>query len=118
VGSPAPTPTLALERLGELSTDLRAAVILDATRSLAAYDPDDAELGEHLRELTVEMLERAQGADGEGAAELEVSTPAGSVFVVAAGGWSAAVVAARFTLSSLMRYDLRRTLLDLGEAGA
>jgi hypothetical protein len=115
VGSPALTPERALERLGDLSADVRAAIILDASRSLAAVDPEDAELGERLRELAVEMLERAHEADGEGAAEIEVSTPAGSVFVVGAGRWSADVVAARFALSSLMRYDLRRILLDLPE---
>jgi predicted regulator of Ras-like GTPase activity (Roadblock/LC7/MglB family) len=112
VGSSALTPAEALGRLGELSTDVGAAVILDASGSPAASEPDRPELGDRLAELAGVMLERAQEAGGD-AAEVEVSTPEGSVFVVREGGWTAAVVAGRFALSSLMRYDIRRILHDL-----
>lgn len=107
------TPELALQHLAELSTDVRAAVLLDAHGELAAGEPDDRELAEDLRELLVELLESADSADEEAVAEVEVASWAGAVFAVRARDFTLAVVTDRSALSSLIRYDLRRLLADL-----
>ncbi|MBA3421756.1 MAG: hypothetical protein H0U12_07675 [Thermoleophilaceae bacterium] len=107
------TPELALRHLGELSSDLRASVLLDADGELAAGDPEDRELADDLRELLLELLESADAADGEAVAEVEVTGPTGAVFVARARYFTLAVVTNRFALSSLIRYDLRRVLADL-----
>ena len=107
------TPELALRHLEELSTDVRAAVLLDAHGELAAGEPDDRELAEDLRELLLELLESAESADEEAVAEVEVTSPAGAVFAVRARDFTLAVVTDRSALSSLIRYDLRRVLADL-----
>lgn len=111
------TPALALRRLGDLASDIRAAIVLDAEGSLAAVAPEDEDLGERLRELTLVMLETAERAGAEAPAEVEVATPAGAVYVVRDAGAMLAVVAGRFSLSSLMRYDLRRVLAGLASGG-
>jgi hypothetical protein len=117
VAGPALTPELALEYLGELSTDIRAGVLLDSGGALAASWENDGEKGARARELVIELLERADRAAGGGdgpVPQLEVSTPRGSVFCVRDDAWTIAVVSGRFALSSLMFFDLRRVLLDLG----
>lgn len=116
----ATTPALALRHLGELSPDVRAAVLVDAQGELAAGEPDDRGLSEDLRELVLDLLESADAADEEPVAEVEVTGPTGAVFVVRARGFTLAVVTDRFALSSLVRYDLRRVLagLDRGEGWA
>ncbi len=115
------TPAHALRYLGELSADVRAAVVLEPDGSLAASHPDERGIGEPMRELALALLEGANRAEAgdDPPAEVEVSTPAGAVFVVREGGGRAlAVVAERLALSSLMRYDLRRILTDLAEGTA
>lgn len=114
MAEPALTPELALRYLDELSTDIRAAVLLDGARAVAAHSRDGADDGgARLRELTLELLGRADAAAGEPPSQVEVSTPEGAVFAVREGGWTIAVVAGRFALSSLMFYDLRSVLADL-----
>lgn len=116
MAGPALTPELALEYLGELSTDIRAGVLLDSAGGLAAAWENDAERGERVRELVVELLERADaapGGDGGPASQVEVTTARGAVFCVRDGGWTIAVVSGRFALASLMFFDLRRLLEDL-----
>ena len=111
------TPELALRQLGELSTDVLAAVLLDARGDLAAADPEDRELANDPRELLLDLLESADAADDEAVAEVEVAVPTGAVFVVRARHFTLAVVTDRSALSSLVRYDLRRVLADLDRAG-
>ncbi len=114
MSSPALTPDLALAYLGELSTDVRAAVLLDDRGRLAAAHPHgEAPPADALGELALELLARADEAAGEAVAEVEATTAAGAVFCVRGEGWTIAVVAERLALSSLMRYDLRHVLEDL-----
>jgi hypothetical protein len=110
------TPELALQYLGELSTDIKATVVMSADgRSVAASRP--GETGERLQELTTELFERADSADSEPVTQIEVSTGDGAVFAVRDEQWTIGVVTGRFALSSLMFYDLRGVLGDLaGEA--
>ncbi len=51
MAGPALTPALALEYLAELSTDIRAGVLLDSGGGLAASWEADDERGERVREL-------------------------------------------------------------------
>ena len=115
MSTPARTPDLALTYLGELSTDIRAAVLLDDRGRLAAARPEaPAARAEAMGELARELLARADEAAGEPVAEVEATTADGAVFGVRGDGWALAVVAERPALSSLMRYDLRHVLADLG----
>lgn len=115
------TPELALAYLGELSTDIRAAAVLDQGGAIAAqsgFEDDDAE---QLRELVGDLFDRAAEAapdSGGAAAQVEVSLPEGVVYGVREGGWTMAAVAGRFALSSLMFYDLRMVIRDLSGDGA
>jgi hypothetical protein len=106
VSGPALTPDLALDYLGELSTDIRAAMVADSSGRVAAVTGDDRERGEQMRELTEKLLDRAD--------QIEVVTTEGSVFAVRGDSWTVAVVAGRQPLASLMFYDLRNVVRDLG----
>jgi hypothetical protein len=95
------TPDLALDYLGELSTDIRAAVVLDADgRPLAG----ETELAEPARAL----LEAAPGADA-----VEVLTERGGAFAARGARHSLCVATGRFALPALVLYDLRAVLGDL-----
>jgi predicted regulator of Ras-like GTPase activity (Roadblock/LC7/MglB family) len=117
VAAPALTPDLALQYLHEMSVDIRAAVLVGADGSPAAATvaPGDAE---RLATLAAELFQRADGADAEPVSQVEASTGEGTVFAVRQPDWTLAVVAGRFALPSLMFYDLRAVLGDLGKAAA
>jgi hypothetical protein len=102
--NPAPTltPPLALDYLRELSADIRSGVVLDPGGALLA-GPED--LGDAARDLL--------GAAG-GAEEIHVTTPDGAVFAARSQRHALVVVCGRFALPSLIRYDLRLVLADLG----
>jgi hypothetical protein len=112
------TPALALDYLDELSTDIRGAVLLDESGAVAAGWQGDEERAERLREPVVELLRRADDAAGDGgpATQVEVTTSRGAVFCVRHGRWTLAVITGRFALPSLVFYDLRHALADLGSA--
>ena len=113
MAGPALTPELALDYLGELSTDIRAAVVVNSRGELAAVTGGDEERGQRMRELAGELLDAA-GEAGDGVDQVEVVTPGGSVFAVRGGEWTVAVVAGRQPLASLMFYDLRNVVRELG----
>lgn len=115
MAGPALTPALALDYLAELSTDIRAGVLLDGAGSLAASWQGDGERGERVRELVIDLLERADRAAGERdrPVQVEVSQLGGAVFCVRSENWTIAVATGRYALSSLMFFDLRRVLEDL-----
>ena len=102
--SPAPTltPQRALDYLRELSADIRAGVVLDPEGALLA-GPD--ELAEPARDL----LDAAKDAR-----ELMVTTAEGGVYAARSDQHAIAVVCGRLALPSLIRYDLRLVLADLG----
>jgi hypothetical protein len=112
VADPALTPDLALKYLGELSPEVRAAVLLGLDDSVAACA--DPERAQRYRDLAVELFAEA---DAAGAADppgqVQVSTLAGSVFAVRRDGWKLAVVAGPLALPSLMFYDMHSVLSDL-----
>ena len=110
----AQTPELALRYLDELSTDIRASLILDSGGALAAAGKIDEQGAERARELLLDLFERA----GEGAVQIEVSTAEGGVFAVREHGWTIAATTGRFALPSLIFYDLRTVLGDLQRRAA
>src|SRR3954453_15889551 len=59
VAGSALTPALALDYLGELSTDIEAVVVLDRDGSVAAATGDDDDRNERMRELFPALLDRA-----------------------------------------------------------
>lgn len=110
--SAALTPELALQYLSELSTDIKASVVMSADgRTAAASRP--GEVGDKLRALTQDLFEHADASDDQVVTQVEVSTGSGAVFAVRDERWTVGVVTGRFALSSLMFYDLRSVLSDL-----
>src|ERR671923_109960 len=100
------TPERTAARLCELSSDARAAVLLDAAGALAGssdLDPERAwKLGDLAREL-FETVDRAtRDWDAEPAEQVEVQLPGGAAFASRTPRWTLAVVARRGALSSLM----------------
>ena len=114
------TPDLAVARLSDVSADIRAGVILDGNGSQAAQTGFDADAGDDVRDLIGELFAAAAEAAGADPApdQFEVALPGGAVYAVRDDAWTVAVVASRFTLSSLVFYDLRMVLSDLAAAGA
>jgi len=108
------TPELALQYLDQLSTDIRASVVLDADGSAAAASLAGAD-ADRLAALAAELFERAVDADDEGVTQVEVATGDGAVYAARDSRHTVAVVTGRFALSSLMFYDLRRVLEDMTE---
>jgi hypothetical protein len=111
------TPDLALAYLGELSTDIRAAAILDESGTLQAHSgiPEDA--ADDVAKLALGLFEQANESDSQ-TDQLEVTLPEGAVFALREHGWTLAIVAGRYALSSLMFYDLRMVARDLAGAPA
>src|SRR5436305_8135725 len=106
----------ALSELTALSAQITAAVVLDETGAPAASTLGDAgagELAENVREL-VAAASRAAGRDG-GVAQLEVATPAGSVFVVRDGTRTIAATTKPEPAAGLVFYDLKTTLRAIGD---
>ena len=75
---------------------------------MASVDDAHESEAETLAELARELLSRA------GAPQVEVSTGAGIVYALRQGDWSLAVVAGRFALSSLVFFDMRRVIEEIG----
>lgn len=100
------TPDLALDYLGELSTDIRAAVVLDADGRVLAGT-------EALAAPARALLEIAPDA-----AAIEVLTERGGAFVVRGARHALCVATGRFALPALVLYDLRAVLGDLEREAA
>lgn len=95
-----------LDRLIELSPEMRGGAILDSGTTLAASGELD-EWGE----AATELLSAAE-AD-EPFEQIHIATEAGEVFAVREGSMTAVSVTERFVLASLMAFDMRATLRDL-----
>ncbi|HYH57968.1 MAG TPA: hypothetical protein VD790_01935 [Thermoleophilaceae bacterium] len=83
-------------------------MLLDERGALVAVDEAHAAVGEALAARTQELIEQAGGD------QVEVSTGAGIVYALRSGPWTLAVIAGRFALSSLVFFDMRQTLAELG----
>jgi hypothetical protein len=117
--TPVDAPTLsdagrAVAYLEEISPQMRGCTILaEDGEPLAASDDNIERWGEVGREL----IAAADAAGGEPVAHAHVATGDGEAFFVREGGLSAVAVTERFTLASLMLFDMRTTLRELAAAG-
>jgi hypothetical protein len=110
-----PDAAHAVEYLEEVSRELRGCAILSEDgKVLAASGDDDEAWGEAAREL----IGAADAAGEEPVAHAHVATGDGEAFCVREGGYVAVAVTERFTLASLMIFDLRNALRRLATDGA
>jgi hypothetical protein len=104
----------AVSYLEEISPEMRGCAILAEGGEVLAASGDVEEWGEAGRDL----LAAADAAGGEPVAHVHVATGDGEAFCVRESGLTAVAVAERFTLASLMLFDMRNTLRLLDTAGA
>jgi hypothetical protein len=112
--SPVDAPTLtdagrAVAYLEEISPEMRGCAILTADGELLAASGESERWGEAGREL----ISAADAAGGEPVAHVHVATGDGETFCVREAGLVAVSVAERFTLASLMLFDMRAALREL-----
>jgi predicted regulator of Ras-like GTPase activity (Roadblock/LC7/MglB family) len=103
----------ALALLTEMSPDLRGAAIVAADGAVLAAAGDR----ERWREDAAALIEVADRAGAEPAEQVHVATEQGEVFALRHAGLLAVAVTERFALASLMFFDLRAALRDVGGAG-
>jgi hypothetical protein len=104
-------PDQAVAYLEEISPEMRGCAILDLGGEVLAASGEDAA---DWAEPAGELISAADGATGEEATHVHVATGDGEVFAVRHGSYIAVAVAERFVLSSLMAFDLRAVLRELG----
>ncbi len=103
--TPRLTPELAVGYLSQLSTDLRAVLVLDgAGRPLAG----EAALAEPARALL----------DATDAAAIEVTTDRGAAFAARTRAHAVVAVTGRHAVGALVIADLRAVVADLGPEAA
>jgi hypothetical protein len=100
---------LAVARMGEMSADLRGCAVLDGSGAALAASGGT---GDWAR-AGAAFLAAADAADGAPARQVHVATEDGEAFAVREGGLAMVAVANRFTLGSLMLFDMRMVLRDL-----
>jgi len=113
----------ALERLREISSQIRAAVIFErggkVVGSTFADEQRAKEVADEAEALLTEAEQRRDQADGAGEfAQLEVALQAGSVFVVRDGERLIAATTRPEPTVGLVFYDLKSCLRDLETAAA
>jgi hypothetical protein len=101
-----------LDRLMELSPDMRAGAILDGDEVLAASGDAD-----RWGQAAAALLAAADDG-GDPGDQIHVATEAGEVFALREATLTAVAVTERFVLASLMAFDMRATLRDLAAGGA
>jgi hypothetical protein len=101
--------------LMEISPELRGCAILNTKGELLAASSE----GEGWQEPARELIEAIDAAGDEQATHAHIATGDGEVFMVREGDRVAVAVAERFTLASLVLFDLRSALQGrLGEVAA
>ena len=83
-------------------------MLLDGDGRVVSVDGGHEPEAESFAELARELLSRADTP------QVEVSTGTGIVFALRQGDWALAVVAGRFALSSLVFFDMRRVIEEIG----
>jgi hypothetical protein len=108
-GNPKPEDAeLAVARMTEMSADLRGCAVLDGAGAELASTG-----GTQWARAGAAFLEAADGASSEPAQQVHVATEDGEAFAVREGGLAMVAVTERFTLASLMLFDMRTVLRDL-----
>jgi predicted regulator of Ras-like GTPase activity (Roadblock/LC7/MglB family) len=98
----------ALARFEEMSADLRGAAIVDSKGAVLAATGER----ERWRDVAGELLAAADAVAPGQAARAHVGTEDGEAFAVRQGELAIVAVAERFTLASLMLFDMRAVLRD------
>jgi len=93
---------------------MRGCAILSTEGEVLAASGSRERWGEAGRDL----IAAADAAGGEAVAHAHVATGDGEAFCVREGGLVALAVAERFTLASLMLFDMRIALRELAAQGA
>jgi predicted regulator of Ras-like GTPase activity (Roadblock/LC7/MglB family) len=102
----------AVRRLEEMAADVRGcAVFTDGGAVLAASGDGSRQDG--WRAGAAGLLAAADAARGEPAMHVHVATEDGEVLAVRHGGFAIVAVAERFTLASLLVFDIRTVLREL-----
>ena len=101
--------TQALRELMELSSQITAAVVLDAEGAVLAGAPDGDARSTALAATTLELVSTAAelGADGRDVTRVEIELEDGAVFVVREEGRTIGAVTGPKPTSGLVVYDLR-----------
>jgi hypothetical protein len=116
---PVDAPTLsdagrAVAYLENISPQMRGCAILSTEGEVLAASASGERWGEAGRDL----IAAADAAGGEPVAHAHVATGDGEAFCVRERGLVAVAVAERFTLASLMIFDMRTALRELAEQRA
>ena len=98
------TPDAAPGLVEGLTPDIVACVLIDGDGRVVGADEGHEDSAEELGQLGSRLLELA------GTGQVEVSTGTGVVYALRHGNWTLVVVAGRFALSSLVFFDMRKTL--------
>jgi hypothetical protein len=99
----------AVARMVEMSDDLRGCAVLGPDGGVLAASGDP----ERWQEASAVLLGAADLARGEPAEQLHVATEDGEVFAARHRGLTMVAVTDRFTLASLMIFDMRTVLREL-----
>jgi hypothetical protein len=100
---------LAVARMGEMSADLRGCAVLDETGNALAASGGTGDWAK----AGAAFLAAADAADGTPSSQAHVATEDGEAFAVREGEVAMVAVVNRFTLASLMLFDMRTVLGDL-----
>jgi hypothetical protein len=111
---PAGAAEAAVGRLREMSADLRGCALIGPGGEVLAATSKPERWGGPAAEL----LSAADAAGGEPASHVHVATEDGEAFAVREDGLAMVAAADRFTLASLMIFDMRNVLRDLVRAVA
>jgi hypothetical protein len=103
----------AVAYLEEISDQMRGCAILSEAGEVLGASGDSDRWGEAARGL----IAAADKAGREPVAHAHVATGDGEAFCVRESGLAAVAVTERFTLASLMLFDMRNTLRELAAAG-
>ncbi len=114
-------PASALADLIEISSQVDAAVVLDAEGAVLASTLDDAARSERLGRAGVALLAAGDESPATGArrlTQLEVALREGSVFAVREEGRSIVATTSAEPTSGLVFYDLKTCLRSLADGAA
>jgi hypothetical protein len=103
----------ALDFVTEMSVDIRGGAILAGDGRALAASGDREDWGP----AAAALLDAADLAEGRPADQVHVATEAGEVFAVREAGFAAVAVTDRFTLASVIAFDMRTALRDLANGG-
>jgi hypothetical protein len=96
-----------------MSADLRGCALLSPGGDVLAATGDAERWGA----AAAELLAAADEAGNEPAGHVHVATEDGEAFAVREDGYAIVAVTERFTLASLMIFDMRAVLRDLARDG-